>query len=295
MLTAQLLTNGLALGAAYALVALGFVVVLNATGAVNFAQGDLVVAGGFLAVALFSLPPFADLAVPGFALLPMVLAAMAVLGVLFSLLAYFPLKDRPIVSVFISTIAVGIILQNTAHGLFGPAPRAGPPLVAGGPLHIGGIILERQSVAVILCAGAAVAALQILFMKTQIGRRLRAAAQDPEMARAVGIPVNRMIVLSFALAAALAGGAGLLLANQFFVAPEDGGNLMIKAYIAVVIGGWGSIPGAVLGALLIAAFEVLVSAWISYPVAEAGLYIALLLILFLRPQGILGERLGRRA
>lgn len=295
MLALQLLINGLALGSAYALVALGFVLVVNATGAVNFAQGDMVIAGGFLAIALVGLPQLAGLELPGLVLLPLVLVLMAGFGLLFSLLAYFPLRRRPAVSVFISTIALGIILQNTIHVLFGPAPRAGPPLIAGGPVEIAGLTLDRQALAVIAVAAVAVAALHVLFAHTQFGRRLRATAQDPDMARALGIRVNRMIAISFALAAALAGVAGLLLANRYFVAPEDGGALMLKAYIAVVIGGWGSVAGAVLGAMLIALFEVGVAAWISYPAAEAGLYIALLLILFLRPQGLLGEAVGRRA
>ena len=155
--------------------------------------------------------------------------------------------------------------------------------------------LDRQAVAVIVVAAIAVAALQFLFGHSQFGRRLRATAQDPEMARALGIPVSRMIAITFALATALAGLAGLLLANRYFVTPEAGTNLMVKGYIAVVVGGWGSIPGAVAGALLIALFEVGLAAWISYPVAEAALYIALLAILFLRPQGLFGEALGRRA
>src|SRR3954454_11957850 len=148
MILAQLLVNGLALGAAYALVALGFVLVLNATGAVNFAQGDLAMAGGFLAVALAGLIP-----APGFVLLPLVMALMAVLGLLVSLTAYLPLVNRPPVSVFISTIAVGIILQNGATVLFGPEPRTTPPLIGAGTLDLGGVQISWQSLAVILVAG----------------------------------------------------------------------------------------------------------------------------------------------
>lgn len=291
----QLLANGLALGAAYALVALGFVLVVNATRSVNFAQGELVVAGGFVAVVLASLPGVAGSLVPGLLLLPLVVVLMAGLGLLASLVAYFPLRDRPTVSVFVSTIAFGIVLQNTIHGIFGPQPRAGPPLVAGGTLEAGGLMLDRQAVAIVSVAAILVAGVHLTLAKTQFGRRLRAAAQDPEMARAVGIPVNRMVAVTFALSTALAGIAGLLLANRFFISPDDGTDLMIKAYIAVVIGGWGSVGGAVAGAMLIALFEVGVAAWLSSPGAEAGLYLALLAILFLRPQGLFGEAVGRRA
>ncbi|HYD29295.1 MAG TPA: branched-chain amino acid ABC transporter permease [Azospirillaceae bacterium] len=286
----QLLVNGMALGAAYALVALGFVLVLNATGAVNFAHGDLVMAGGLLAVALADRLP-----VPGIVLLPAVLALMAGLGLVVSLAAYLPLHRRPPVAVFISTIAVGIILQNGAAVLFGPEPRAAPPLFAGGVIEVAGLVLARQSLAVVAVAALLIAGQQALFHGTQLGRRLRATAQDPEMARALGIPVTRMILLTFALGSAFAGAAGLLLANQFFVTPTEGGNLILKAYIAVTIGGWGSVPGAVVGALLIALFEVGVSSAVSYPVAAGLLYATLLALLVWRPQGLFGEAARRRA
>ena len=298
MLLLQLLINGLALGAAYALVALGFVLIINATNAVNFAQGDLVMAGGFTAVALAAVLP-----VPGIALLPLVLILMAAFGLFFSLMTYFPLRNRPAVSVFISTIAFGIVLQNSANSLFGPAPRAAPPLFGSGQFELSPIgssfadrvVIDKQSLAIVVVAAFLIVGMHILLTRTQLGRRLRATAQDPEMARAVGIPTGRMIAFTFALAAALAGAAGLLLANQFFVTPTEGANLMLKAYIATVIGGWGRLNGAFVGALLIALFEVVVSAWISYPVAEGLLYAALLAILFLRPQGLFGESVGRRA
>jgi branched-chain amino acid transport system permease protein len=304
VLTLQLLVNGLALGAAYALCALGFVLILNATGAVNFAQGEMVVIGGFVAVGLAGMLPL-----PGVILLPAVMGLMALLGLVFSAIAYFPLKSRPPVSVFISTIAVGIILQNLANVVFGAEPRVGPPLLSGGALQVGGIVLGVQSLAIIAVAAALIVAQHILFARTRIGRRLRATAQDREMAEALGIRVNAMIALTFALATALAGVAGMLLANVFFVTPADGGNYMLKAYIAATIGGWGRIGGAVFGALLIALFEVIFAAlplifpalsgqvaWLfSQTSATIVLYVALLVILFFRPQGLFGEIAQRRA
>jgi branched-chain amino acid transport system permease protein len=286
----QLLVNGLALGAAYALVALGFVLVLNATSAVNFAQGDLVMAGGMLAVAVAPLIPL-----PGLVLLPLILALMAGLGLLLALVAYLPLRGRPPVSVFISTIAVGIILQNGATVLFGPEPRVAPPLLGDGVLRLGGVAVPEQSIAIILVAGLLIGAQHMVFAHTQLGRRLRATAQDPEMARACGVPVTRMIVVTFAIGTACAGAAGLLLANRYFVTPTAGGDLILKAYVAVTVGGWGSVPGAVVGALLIALFEVGVSSVLSYPVALGALYGVLLVILMVRPQGLFGEAVRRRA
>ncbi len=303
MLTLQLLVNGLALGAAYALCALGFVLILNATSAVNFAQGEMVVVGGFVAVALAGWLPL-----PGIVLLPVVMVLMALLGLVFSAVAYFPLKSRPPTSVFISTIAVGIILQNMANVAFGPEPRVGPPLLVSDTLRVGGITVGVQSLAIIVVAACLIAAQYVLLARTRLGRRLRATAEDREMAEALGIRVNAMIALTFALATVLAGVAGLLLANVFFVTPSDGANYMLKAYIAATIGGWGRIAGAVFGALLIALFEVILAAMpLLLPLpAQAGwlfsqtsatilLYLALLVILFFRPQGLFGEVARRRA
>jgi len=298
----QVLANGLALGAAYALVALGFVLVVNATSAVNFAQGDLVMAGGFVAVALSRLWPL-----PGIMLLPLVLAGTAGLGLVLSAIAYFPLRGRPASSVFVSTIAVGLMLENGANAIFGAEPQAGPPLFTGAAMAFGPVSLSRQAVAVIVTAAALIAAQEFLFACTRLGQRLRATAQDREMAAAIGINVTWMIALSFVLAAALGGAAGLLLANSFFVTPTDGTNYMLKAYIAVVIGGWGSIPGAVAGALLIALFEVVYPSlpllipalplpWLfSETTATIIHYAVVLAVLLFRPRGLFGEAVLRRA
>ncbi|MSQ20588.1 MAG: branched-chain amino acid ABC transporter permease [Betaproteobacteria bacterium] len=303
----QILLNALALGAAYALLAFGFVLIVNATSAVNFAQGDMVMAGGYVAIAVASIAPM-----PGIALLPFVLVAMIVVGLLSSLVAYFPLKSRPPVSVFVSTIALGIILQNTVNVLAGAAPRAAPALFGDGQLAMGGASIAIQSIAVIGVAALLIAGQWWLFARTAIGRALRATAQDRVMAEALGIRANRMIALTFGLAAALSGAAGLLLANTFFVSPSDGTNYIIKAYISVTIGGWGSLTGAALGALLVALFEVaypqipiligltesstaVTQVVFSQTTGTILLYVAVLIILFVRPQGIFGELAQRRA
>lgn len=290
MTLAQLVVDGVALGAAYALVAAGFVLTLNASRAVNFAHGDMVMAGGFLAVVLAGL-----LQLPGIALLPFAVALMAVAGILLAAVAYLPLKRQPAVAVFVSTIAAGIMLQNAATAWFGAAPRAGPSLIGGGVAALGPFALGRQALSVIAVAAIAYLGLHLLLARTQLGRRLRAAAQDPAMAAALGIPVVAMTLTAFALSAALAGVAGLLLSNSFFVTPTEGGNLMLKAYIAATIGGWGRLNGAALGALLIGLFETVAATLVSQVAAEALLYAALLLILFLRPQGLFGEIAGSRA
>jgi branched-chain amino acid transport system permease protein len=199
------------------------------------------------------------------------------------------------VSVFISTIAVGILLQGAANGLFGGVERKAPPLAAGPAVPLGDIVVGRQTLAIILVAGLAIAALHLLLSHTQFGRRLRAAADDPAIARALGVRVTAMTAAAFALAAALAGVAGLLLANQYFVTPTVGLLFMLKAYIAVTIGGWGNLKGAAIGALAIGEFEIFAATFLSTTVAEVALYGVLILVLVVRPQGLFGEPAGRRA
>ena len=288
MLLTQIALNALALGSAYALVAIGFVLVLNATTAVNFAHGEGVVAGGFAAVALAILfPP--DIPIPGLLLLPGVLLVTALLGLAIGALAYLPIRKRPPISVFVSTIAVGIIIANGLNATFGAAPRTAPPLIGVGTIEFLGASLSRQSLAIIGITAVLMSGLAMVLQRTQLGRQFRACAQDPEMARALGIRLTRITMISFALGTAFAGAAGLLLAHQFFISPSDGGTLILKAYIAVVIGGWGSLRGAAAGAMLIAFFEVGVATFSSQPLAEGLLYIAVLLVLFFRPQGLFGE------
>jgi branched-chain amino acid transport system permease protein len=285
----QLVINGVTLGAAYALVALGFVLIVNATGAVNFAHGDLVMTGGYVAVGLGAMAP-----VPVIVLLPFVALIMFVLGVAVAAVAYFPLLRRPPSAVFISTLLCGIILQNAFVVLFGPQARAAPPLIAPGAVHVGSIEFSLQSLGILVVAAALIGLQYVVFARTQIGRRLRATAQDREMAQAIGIAAHALIAATFGFGTALAGIAGALLANQFFVYPTGGIPLSVYAYIAVVIGGWGSIAGAVIGSMIISVFQVVVSAYVSYAAATGLLYSALLVIFFVRPQGLFGERIRRR-
>ncbi len=295
MVTAQLLVNALALGAAYALVALGFVLVLNAAGAVNFAQGDMVMLGGVAAVTLSGLLTLAGVRLPGVVLLPLVVVVSGLVGLLVAALGFWPLRDRPPAAMFVATIALAAVFEQSAMAFFGPEPRTAPALWEGAALMIGGVAFGRQPLALILVAGLCVAGVYLLLERTQTGRRFRAVAQDRDMARALGIRAARLVVGAFALGGGLAGLAGALLGHQFFVHAGQGPAYMVKAYIAAAIGGWGSVPGALLGALLIALFETLVSAALSAVWAQALLYLTLLIILLWRPQGLFGEAIGQRA
>jgi branched-chain amino acid transport system permease protein len=275
---------------AYALVALGFVLALNAAGAVNFAHGDLVVLGG--AVAVFVV---LSTGLPAVLLLPIVALAIGVVGILAARIAILPLASRPPEATFVATIALAAIIEQSLTIAMAGAPRTVPPLAGSGSLEIAGLVLGRQPLAIVVLGAVLVAGVWFLLERTQAGRRMRAVAADRHMARAVGIPVGLYVTLSLALAGALAGIAGFLLGHQFLVAPTQGAGHMLKAYIAVALGGWGSVPGALLGALGIGLFETFVSARFGDAWASAALYIAVLAVLAFRPQGLFGEPVGRRA
>src|SRR5262245_11473409 len=256
----QLIINTLALGAAYALVAMGFVLILNATNAVNFAHGALVMLGSYVAFTIGSVLSILGLPILGLLILPLLLVAAAIVGLLLYFVAYLPLKDKPVVAVFISTISAGVIFENAVLLIFGPEPRITPPVLGTSVFRFGDTVISEQSLAVIAAAAVLIVGQQLLFTRTRLGKQLRAAAQDPEIAAACGMNVNLMVALTFAIAASLAAAAGMFLSATYYASPTDGSNYTMKAYIAVTIGGWGSIPGAVVGALLVALFEVMIPA-----------------------------------
>jgi branched-chain amino acid transport system permease protein len=209
--------------------------------------------------------------------------------------AILPLVQRPPEATFVATIALAAIIEQGLTVTMGAAPRTVPALAGSGVVDIAGFALGRQPLAIVVVGAVLVAAVWFLLEHTQTGRRMRAVAADRYMARAVGIPVGRYVTLSLALAGALAGIAGFLLGHQFLVSPTQDGGHMLKAYIAVALGGWGSVPGALGGALAIGVFETVVSTWLGDAWASAALYIVVLGVLSLRPSGLFGEPIGRRA
>jgi len=287
----QLIVDALALGAVYALVALGFVLVLNGLGAVNLAHGDLVTFGGFLAVAAASWLP----AWPGVAFLPLIALAMAVIGAL--LAGLLPIRRRGAApeDVSLASFAVGAILAAILTVNFGTAPVAGPALLAAGDIRLLGTGVSRQSLLILGTAIVLVPAVHLFLNGTQFGRRLRAAGQDPDLAQALGIETGRMAAATLALGTILAGVAGMLLADKFTISPMFGLDLLAKSYIAVAIAGWGQVGGAATIAFLIAPLETAVSTVTVPAVADGIVYIALLMFLAFQPQGLFGPAAQRRA
>lgn len=286
----QLLINGTAIGCIYALVACGFVLIYNAVGAVNFAQGELVMVGAFLgatSAVLLHLPPLAALLVA--------VAGSAIVGFLFQLTAYYPIRSRPPITFIVVSIGMGILLRNAALVIWGPEPFAPPDLVGGRVVRVGGSVVPLHNLLVIGVTLLIYGAQFAFFSLTRLGRRLEATAEDQETARLMGIDVPAMITLTFVLSAALSAVAGYLLAPVIFVSPEMGLHVILKAFIAIVIGGFGSILGTLVGGIFLGVMELFTAAYVSSAYKDVFSFLILLGVLLLLPQGFFGEKAAEKA
>jgi len=285
----QLVLGGIAMGSIYALVALGFVMLYNATNIINFAQGEIVALGAYLCV-------FAGAAL-GLTYLPalgLAIILMAAIGPLLFLLGYYPLRDRTLLVGVVGTIGIGIALKNGLLLVAGPLPHTLPPFFGHALVQIGSAALPVQSL-VIIAAAAIMFAAQFFFTHhTFTGIMMRATAQDREMARMAGIRVNRVVALTFVVSCIIATVAGLLVAPVVFVTPDMGLPLMLKAFIAIVVGGFGSIPGAIAGGMFVGLVDTLTAAYVSSTYKDVFTFLAFILVITVRPTGFFGERVAVR-
>jgi len=299
----QVLFQGLALGSIYALVALGFVLIIRTTNVVNFAQGDFAMLGGYAMVMfLVGMPGNPDLGLPGIDVhLPywlailLTVAVMALIGLLFNYGVYYPLRNRSFLPVLISTLGASIFLQNTILALFNPQPRPLDKLIEIDGVTIGGVFLDSQYLVILVFTMAAVAFQYFLFEHTLLGKKLQAVSQDKDMARLLGIPVTLMIIITFVYSAVLGGLAGVLVSPILFVSIGLGSAIALKAFAATIIGGFGDIAGAIVGGLIIGVIESFAAYYISVPYKDAYAFIFLFLVLLFRPQGIFGEKVSEKA
>lgn len=289
-LVPQLLFTGLGIGAIYALVALGFVLLIRAASVVNFAQGEFSMLGAYAMVILTS-----QLGVPYFVALPLAVVIMAGFGVVFAYTTYWPLRHRGQLPVIISTIGASIFLSNIVLFLYGPSPAALPGLFEDSGFEVGGVFMDGQFIAIIVAATALVLLQFLIFEKTLLGKKLQATSQDKEMASLLGIPVAVMILITFAYSAALGGLAGILIAPVLFVSVGMGALISLKAFAANIIGGFGNIPGAIVGGLALGVVETFGAAFISVPYKDAIAFALLLAFLLVRPQGLFGEKIAEKA
>jgi branched-chain amino acid transport system permease protein len=285
---AQFLLSGMAMGCIYALVALGFVLIFNATQGLNFAQGEFVMLGAFALYAGL------NAGAPYWLAIPIALLFMAVLGFAFQRLVFYPLRERSWIFFVIATIGFSIFARNAALLIWGPNTLQVPALFSEASIRIAGLILAPAKAAIILITAIVLALQYALFFHTDLGRRLRATAQNSEMAQLLGVRPGRMIALTFILSAMLAGLAGILVAPIFFIEPQMGGSVILKAFIAIIIGGFGSIPGAVVGGLIVGVLEILVAVYVSSVYKDAISFAVLMLFLVACPRGLFGEAVAER-
>ena len=289
-LVPQLLFTGFGIGAIYALVALGFVLLIRAASVVNFAQGEFSMLGAYAMVVLSGM-----LGLPYWVALPVAILLMAGFGVLFAGATYWPLRHRGQLPVIISTIGASIFLANTVLALYGPSPEVLPGLFDTPGFEVGGLFMDSQYVAIMVTAAVMLLLQFLIFEKTLLGKKLQATSQDKEMASLLGIPVALMVLITFAYSAALGGLAGVLVAPVLFVSVGMGTIISLKAFAANIIGGFGNIPGAILGGLALGIVETFGAAYVSVPYKDALAFGLLLLFLLVRPQGLFGEKIAEKA
>jgi branched-chain amino acid transport system permease protein len=271
-------------GAIYALVALGFSIVFNASGAINFAQGEFVMIGGMSAVALLATGLPLPLAVP------LALVAAMFVGLLLDKLAIEPARGAGTVTLIIITIGASLFLRGLAQLVWDKRIHALPAFSGEQPIHLFGASVLPQSLWVLGVTALAVLALSWFFGRTLFGKAMLATSYNPLAARLMGIQTRTVLLVSFGLAALLGALGGVLTAPITFTSYDSGVMLGLKGFSAAMLGGLGSFPGAVLGGLLLGLLEALSAGFVSSAYKDAIAFVVILLVLFLLPGGLLGAR-----
>jgi branched-chain amino acid transport system permease protein len=286
----QVIASGLANGCVYALVTLGFVLIYNGSGAVNFSQGALVVAGGILLAWMTS-----SFALPYALALLLAVLGLAAFGWLYHRLAVQPLRRQPADAVFVSTIGMTVGLQNLALALWGPDPQTVPSAFAFAGVRVAGASLSPQVLVVFGVTLCVLVLFHLLMFRTRMGRGLRATAEDPEAAELVGVPTARSIGLLFMIGIGLAALAGGLFAPFVFLTVGQGNHFLLMCFVAAVVGGFGSPAGAVVGSLVVGVAEAVVGVYLTSAYQDAVIFAAIIALLAFRPQGLFGERVAVKA
>ena len=283
------LINGLQVGSIYALVALGYTMVYGIVKLINFAHGDFIMVGGYVVV--FTTPFLAGLGLPAWLCIFVAVAVCSLIGVLTERIAYKPLRGAPSLAVLITAIGVSYFLQNAALQIWGANPRVYPSVAPDTwKLFDGQLSIPYVSLLTVAACIVIMIALTLFTGKTKMGKAMRACSEDKGAAQLMGIDVNRTISMTFAIGSALAAIAGVLLCSyNSTLMPTTGSMPGIKAFTAAVFGGIGSIPGAFLGGLLLGIIEAMAKAYISMQLANSIVFAVLIIVLLVRPAGLLGK------
>ena len=295
----QQLTNGLAVGGIYALIALGYTMVYGVMKLINFAHGDLFTYGAYLGMTLLTSLLLHDrlgAALGVLVLAVMVMGLVAVVGVVLERAAYRPLRDAPRLSAVVSALGASIFLQNAIMLVYGARVKVYPEdILPSTAVTIAGVSIPLVRILVVLTSVVMMLALYLFVQKTKVGTAIRAAAIDQGAARLMGIDVNRVITIVFVIGPALGGFAGLLVGLYYGQVNFTMGWIYgMKAFTAAILGGIGNIPGAMVGGLLLGVIEALAAAYLSIAWKDAFAFCVLILILIVRPTGLLGERVAEK-
>ncbi len=280
----QYLITGLTVGSIYAMVAIGFNIIYNVTEVINLAQGEFVVLGGLVMVSLH-----VTVGLPILLAFPLTIIIVFIVGMLLDRLAISPIRQPSVLTLIIATIAASIIIKGIAMFTWGKDPFDLPAFSGRTPINFLGAVIQPQYFWVIGFLIITVILLTLFFDKTIIGKAMKACAANPDAARLVGINVKWMILLSFSLSAAIGAVAGITLTPISLMEYDRGAMLAIKGFGAVVLGGLGSFPGAILGGLILGTIESFGAGLVSSGYKDAFALIVLLAVLFLRPSGLLGN------
>lgn len=280
--------NGLSTGSMYALVAIGYTMVYGIAKMINFAHGDIIMAGAYFA-----------LIVMGFVgPIPAILfsiVATAALGVLTEKVAYKPLRGKGSLEVLITAIGVSYLLENVFLLIFGSAARTFPQIMPKGTINLGGISIKYITVITFVVTAVCTAVLLFFINKTKLGKAMRAVSEDQGAAQLMGINVNTTVSLTFAIGSGLGAIAGVIYGCAYsLITPYIGLMLGIKAFIAAVLGGIGSVPGAMVGGLMLGVAESLTIAYISSDFSDAVVFGILILVLLVKPAGLFGKNVREK-
>ena len=280
----QAVASGITAGSIYALVALAFVLVYKGTRVVNFGQGEQVMLGAYLALVLNTF-----VGLPFGAAVALALLLAGAFGLLIQVVVLRHIAQSPPLTKIIAMLAIGLILREGARALLGSNAYPFPFLLSPAPVRMGGVLLTPANLAIVVAALAVMAVFYVFFRYARLGKALRAACENPEAAALMGISVPFVFGSIWVLASALAAIAGVLLAPLVTLTP-DMGLMAIKGWVAAVVGGFTSLPGAVVGGIVLGVIETVTGSYVSTALKDGITYLLLILILIVRPSGLLERR-----
>ena len=286
------LMNGLSLGSVYAIIALGYTMVYGIAKMLNFAHGDVIMIGAYMsfcATQYWNLPPVLSVLIA--------VVVCTTLGIVIERLAYKPLRQATSLAVLITAIGMSYLLQNAALLIWGSNTKSFPDMIKVPAISLmgGQLMIKGEAIVTILVCVVIMIALTLFTGKTKMGKAMRVVSEDKGAAELMGINVNQTISLTFAIGSALAAVAGVLLCTAYpALTPTTGSMPGIKAFTAAVFGGIGSIPGAMVGGILLGVIEILGKAYISMELGDAFVFAVLIIVLLVKPTGLLGKKIHEK-